>query len=62
MCLKNCSLAQLHTAPNPGEWSADQVLAHLRACADVWGGNILRMISEDRPAMGDLTLIAYPSS
>ncbi len=29
--------AQLHTTPNPGEWSANDVLAHLRACADVWG-------------------------
>src|SRR5690348_494140 len=27
--------AQLRTAPTPGEWSANEVLAHLRACADV---------------------------
>lgn len=38
----------LHTAPT-GEWSANDVLAHLRACADVWGGNIARMLAEDRP-------------
>ncbi len=33
----------------PGEWSANDVLAHLRGCADVWGGYILRMLDEDRP-------------
>lgn len=41
--------AQLHTAPNPGEWSANDVLAHLRACNDVWGGNIVTIIAEDNP-------------
>jgi hypothetical protein len=25
------------------------VLAHLRACADVWGGCIARLLAEDRP-------------
>ena len=30
----------LHRAPNPGEWSANNVLAHLRSCADVWGNYI----------------------
>jgi hypothetical protein len=27
--------AQLHAAPGQGEWSANEVLAHLRACADM---------------------------
>lgn len=31
------SPSQLRTAAGPGEWSALEVLAHLRACADVWG-------------------------
>jgi uncharacterized damage-inducible protein DinB len=30
--------AQLHTPPAHGQWSANDVLAHLRACADMWGG------------------------
>jgi hypothetical protein len=30
-----------------GEWSALEVLAHLRTCADVWGGCISRIIRED---------------
>jgi hypothetical protein len=34
---------RLHTVPNPDEWSVNDVLAHRRACADVWGNNILTM-------------------
>jgi hypothetical protein len=41
--------AQLRTSPAEGEWSANEVLAHLRACADVWGGCIARLLAEDRP-------------
>ena len=28
---------QLVTPPDPGEWSVNEVLAHLRSCSDVWG-------------------------
>src|SRR5215207_325899 len=41
--------AQLHAEPGPGEWSANEVLAHLRSCADVWGGCIARILEEDKP-------------
>jgi hypothetical protein len=41
--------AQLHAAPGPGEWSANEVLAHLRSCADVWGDCIVKILAEDRP-------------
>ncbi len=41
--------AQLRTAPAPGEWSANDVLAHLRSCADVWGNYIALILAEDRP-------------
>lgn len=43
--------AQLSTSPSPDEWSANDVLAHLRACADVWGNCIKTMIAEDRPEL-----------
>ena len=43
--------AQLRTAPSPDEWSANDVLAHLRACADMWGGSIVPIIAEDRPTI-----------
>jgi hypothetical protein len=39
----------LQMRPIPEEWSANEVLAHLRACADVWGNCIMRIIEEDRP-------------
>ena len=40
---------QLHTPPNSDEWSANDVLAHLRACADVWGNCIATVLSQDTP-------------
>jgi hypothetical protein len=43
--------ALLRSAPAPAEWSANAVLAHLRSCADVWGGCIMRMLAEDRPTI-----------
>jgi hypothetical protein len=45
------SEAQLRAAPSDGEWSANDVLAHLRSCNDVWGGYIHRMVAEDRPTL-----------
>jgi len=43
--------AQLRTSPNRASWSANDVLAHLRACADVWGDCIAAIITEDRPTL-----------
>jgi hypothetical protein len=43
--------AQLQAAPAPGEWSANAVLAHLRACADVWGNCIAAIIAHDTPTI-----------
>jgi len=43
--------AQLRTAPGPDEWSANDVLAHLRSCADMWGGYMMRILAEDRPTI-----------
>ena len=42
---------ELQTRPTPDEWSANEVLAHLRACADVWGNCILAILSEDMPTL-----------
>ncbi|HEX6479111.1 MAG TPA: DinB family protein [Ktedonobacteraceae bacterium] len=42
---------ELQTRPNPDEWSANEVLAHLRACADVWGNCIVAMIAGDMPTL-----------
>jgi hypothetical protein len=43
--------AQLLALPEPGEWSARDVLAHLRACADMWGQCIGVILNEDRPTI-----------
>ena len=43
--------AQLQAKPNHDEWSANDVLAHLRACADVWGSCIETMTTCDSPTL-----------
>jgi hypothetical protein len=43
--------AQLHAAPSLGEWSAHDVLAHMRSCADVWGNSIMTIIQHDTPTI-----------
>ena len=43
--------AHLETVPTPEGWSATEVLAHLRACADVWGNCIMAMLAEERPTL-----------
>ena len=42
---------QLHIPPVPGEWSARDVLAHLRACGDVWGKHIMMILTEEKPTI-----------
>lgn len=48
---KDVSDEELHGAPGDAEWSANEVLAHLRSCADVWGGCIERILAEDEPIL-----------
>ena len=48
---KDLTGAQLHAIPGPDEWSANDVLAHLRACADVWGRCIATIIDNDVPTI-----------
>ena len=52
---------RLHRAPAPGEWSANEVLAHLRACADTRGEAIRTILASDHPtfrAVNPLTWLA----
>jgi hypothetical protein len=46
---------QLRRAPEPREWSAIQVLAHLRSCADVWGDAIEAIVTQDHPTLAALS-------
>lgn len=43
--------AQLQARPGEDAWSANDILAHLRACADVWGQSILSMLAHDHPTL-----------
>jgi hypothetical protein len=44
--------AQYHTSPSAGEWSVNEVLAHLRACNEVWGGYyIMTILAQDEPTI-----------
>ena len=42
---------RLHAPPTRGEWSVNDVLAHLRSCADTWGKYIVMIVAEDRPTI-----------
>jgi uncharacterized protein YukE len=41
----------LNTKPDADSWSLQEILSHLRACADVWGNSIERMLKEDSPTL-----------
>ena len=43
--------ARLHLRSDAEPWSVSDILAHLRACSDVWGNNIVTMITLDNPTM-----------
>lgn len=46
------TLGRLHTAPSAGEWSANEILAHLRACNEVWGGYyMMTILAQDHPTI-----------
>ena len=45
------SSGQLRIPPEPDAWSLTGILAHLRACADVWGDSIATMLAEDHPTI-----------
>jgi hypothetical protein len=43
--------AELRLSVETGAWSVNEVLAHLRACCDVWAGCIERIVVEERPTI-----------
>lgn len=43
--------ARLHSKPDEDTWSANDILAHLRACADVWGKSMRLMMTQDHPTL-----------
>ena len=43
--------AKLQKAPTRGEWSVNDVLAHLRSCSDARGEFIRAMLAEEKPTL-----------
>jgi hypothetical protein len=43
--------ARLHRPSSRSDWSVNDVLAHLRSCADMWGSYMAMIIAEDRPTI-----------
>jgi DinB superfamily len=48
---RDVEISKLYFSPHPDSWSANDILAHLRACADVWGKSIVEMITRDHPKL-----------
>lgn len=48
---KSFDNTQLTFQPEEETWSANDILAHLRSCSDVWGKSILAMITQDHPTL-----------
>ncbi len=45
-CTTHLAEQQLHAKPNARDWSISEVLAHLRACEEVWTHSIYAMLTE----------------
>ena len=41
--------SQLHVRTEEEPWSINDILIHLRACSDVWGAMIMKMLTEENP-------------
>lgn len=44
----------LYTPSGQKTWSVSEILAHLRACADVWTFSIYAMLTEENPILPDI--------
>jgi hypothetical protein len=47
--VRGLSNKELSWKPTADSWSVAEVLAHLRACADVWGESIMKILKQDCP-------------
>lgn len=46
--------SRLRAAPDGKSWSAAEILAHLRACSDLWTHSIYAMLAEQDPVLPDI--------
>ena len=48
---RGIDIGKFQFKPDQDSWSANEILAHLRACADVWGKSIIATITLDHPTL-----------
>ena len=46
--------AQLQQKADSKSWSVNEILAHLRSCADLWTHSIYAMLAENEPVFSDI--------
>lgn len=51
---KDLEEAHLKFKPEKKSWSANDILAHLRSCADLWTHSIYAMLAENEPVFSDI--------
>ena len=50
-CIGGANEDTLRKSPGKRDWSPVEVLAHLRACDDLWSHSIYAMLAEDNPTL-----------
>jgi hypothetical protein len=56
------SASQLRQRPSPDEWSANEVLAHICACADMRGGAIPKILAADHRTLRAINPLTWIKS
>jgi hypothetical protein len=54
LAVKEVDEVKLQFKADTKAWSANDILAHLRSCADLWTHSIYAMLAEDQPAFSDV--------
>lgn len=54
LAVKEFDEESLQFRANTKSWSANDILAHLRSCADLWTHSIYAMLAENEPVFSDI--------
>jgi hypothetical protein len=54
LLVKGLEEARLHHRADAKSWSVNEILAHLRSCADLWTHSIYAMLAEKEPSFSDI--------
>jgi hypothetical protein len=54
LAVKEVDEVKLQFKADTKAWSANDILAHLRSCADLWTHSIYAMLAENEPAFSDI--------